>query len=351
MLLTNGSLGFAESYIRGDWTSPDLTALLELAARNFPSLEPVIGQSRWSRALRRLWHKRRENTRRGSRRNIAFHYDLGNDFYSEWLDTGMSYSSAIYSRPDESLENAQARKLDCAVGLLDLRRGDRVLEVGCGWGGLAETLIRRGAGHVTAITLSSQQLDYAQQRLRRLGLSDSADLRLQDYRDVESQFDGIVSIEMLEAVGEAYWAGYFDMIAQRLKPTGRAVIQVITLSASRFARYQKSVDFIQRYVFPGGMLPTDEIVRAESARAGLALRSVERFGASYALTLAEWRRRFNSAWPTIRNLGFDERFRRTWEYYLSYCEAGFRAGVLEVGLYCFTKPAAAQGLTASPIRL
>jgi cyclopropane-fatty-acyl-phospholipid synthase len=339
-LLTKGGIGFAEAYMAGDWSSPDLTGLLELAARNAVDLDETIAGSRWLRPLGRLWHLRSANTRRGSRRNIALHYDLGNAFYAQWLDAGMNYSSAIFAGPRQSLEAAQNAKQDRIIDGLDLKGGERVLEIGCGWGSLAERLVRHGAGRVTGLTLSSAQLAYAQNRLDTTGMADRADLRLQDYRDVGGAFDRIVSIEMLEAVGEQYWPTYFNVLRDRLVEGGGAVVQVITIAASRFQGYRDSVDFIQRYIFPGGMLPTDEMVRGHIERAGFTLSAVETFGQSYALTLAEWRRRFLDAWPSIQPLGFDMRFKRMWEYYLAYCEAGFRDGVLNVGLYCFGRPAA-----------
>jgi cyclopropane-fatty-acyl-phospholipid synthase len=340
-LIANGDLGFAESYMDEEWSTPNLPAFLELAARNIETLNSAIAGSLILRTLNRLRHMRSANTRKGSRRNIASHYDLGNDFYERWLDGGMSYSSAYYDRHDQSLEDAQTAKQDRIADSLALSGGERILEIGCGWGGLAEKLISRGAGHVTGLTLSTEQLKYADQRLSAAGMAEKADMRLQDYRDVDGKFDRIVSIEMLEAVGQEYWPTYFDTIRQRLKDNGSAAIQVITIAKSRYDSYRRGADFIQRYIFPGGMLPTDEIVRDEVARAGLKLNSVETFGQSYALTLAEWRRRFHDAWPAIQTFGFDGRFNRMWEYYLSYCEAGFKTGLLDVGLYNLSGPAGA----------
>ena len=336
-LLAGGGVGFAESYMDGDWSSPDLTAILDLAARNLGSLQPAIAGSHFLRALNRLRHLRCANTRRGSRRNIASHYDLGNEFYREWLDSGMSYSSAWYETPEQALELAQDAKQKLAIDRLALGGGESVLEIGCGWGGLAEKMIDRGAAHVTGLSLSAAQLEYARARLDRAGMAGKTDMRFQDYRDVQGQFDRIVSIEMLEAVGQEYWSTYFETIRDRLKPGGTAVIQVITIAESRFQSYSRGVDFIQRYIFTGGMLPSDTVVRNEIVRAGLNLKSVETFGQSYALTLAEWKRRFHDAWSSIQTYGFDMRFKRMWEYYLSYCEAGFRTGTLDVGMYTLTR--------------
>lgn len=330
-IVADGDLGFAEGYIAGDWTTPDLVALIELFALNHDAVRSARGS--WlSRGLGRVWHIAHANTKRGSRRNIRFHYDLGNAFYEAWLDRGMQYSAALYDGADD-LESAQQAKLDRIAQLLDLTGGERVLEVGCGWGAVAERLASRHGCHVTGLTLSSEQLAYARRRIEDGGLSSTCDLRFQDYRDCGGTFDRTVSIEMIEAVGEKYWRDYFDLLRARLVPGGTAVIQAITIDDARFERYRGRTDFIQRYVFPGGMLPTEETIRREMARAGLELVCVENFGASYAQTLAEWRHRFLAAWPMIAHMGFDTRFRQTWEYYLSYCEGGFRAGVLDVSLF------------------
>jgi cyclopropane-fatty-acyl-phospholipid synthase len=272
------------------------------------------------------------NTKIGSRRNIAFHYDLGNDFYGQWLDRSMTYSSAFYETPGAALELAQQVKQDRIIEALELHGGEQVLEIGCGWGALAAQLARHGA-KVIGLTLSARQLAYARDRIGAEGLADRVELRLQDYRDSDGCFDRIVSIEMLEAVGEQYWPAYFTTLRHRLRAGGKAVLQAITISEERFDSYRKGADFIQRYIFPGGTLPTRTILAEQAAQAGLLLDSVTCFGDSYALTLAEWRRRFLNSWPAIETLGFRPSFRRLWEYYLSYCEAGFRMKVLDVGLY------------------
>jgi len=335
-LLFDGDVGFGEAYIDGDWSSPDVTAVIEIASRNHASLSKRINGTKLAQLLNRLRHRRRANTRRGSRRNIVHHYDLGNEFYAQWLDPGMTYSSALYTREDMTLDEAQTAKQDRALALLFPPHGPppgaQVLEIGCGWGGIAERLVARGC-QVVGLTLSPSQLAHARARLDAAGHAARADLRLQDYRDVAGTFDGIISIEMLEAVGERYWPAYFDALRARLKPAGRAVLQVITIAEERFESYRNAPDFIQRYIFPGGMLPTDSIMHREIARAGLRLLSLETFGASYARTLAEWRQRFVQAWPDIASMGFPERFRRMWEYYLHYCEGGFRAGAIDVGLW------------------
>ena len=334
-LLLQGDLGLAASYRDGDWTTPDLSALLEFGIRNEASWGRVLEGSWFARRLGDLFRMSRANTRRGSRRNIAFHYDMGNDFYAQWLDPALIYSSALYASGDESLEAAQAAKLDRILALLDLAPQATVLEIGCGWGALAAALAARHGARVTGLTLSTEQLAHARQQLREQGLGD-VDLRLQDYRDVEGRYDRIVSIEMLEAVGERYWPLYFDTLRERLAPGGSGVLQVITIADDHFDRYRGSTDFVQRFIFPGGKLPSVSAMKAQAGRAGLVLQAAESFGASYALTLAEWRRRFHAAWPTIAALGYDDAFRRLWEYYLCYCEAGFRSGRVDVGLFTFS---------------
>ena len=334
-LLLQGDLGLAASYRDGDWTTPDLSALLEFGIRNEASWGRVLEGSWFARRLGDLFRMSRANTRRGSRRNIAFHYDMGNDFYAQWLDPALIYSSALYASGDESLEAAQAAKLDRILALLDLAPQATVLEIGCGWGALAAALAARHGARVTGLTLSTEQLAHARQQVREQGLGD-VDLRLQDYRDVEGRYDRIVSIEMLEAVGERYWPQYFDTLRERLEPGGSGVLQVITIADEHFDRYRGSTDFVQRFIFPGGKLPSVSAMKAQAGRAGLVLQAAESFGASYALTLAEWRRRFHAAWPAIAALGYDDAFRRLWEYYLCYCEAGFRSGRVDVGLFTFS---------------
>lgn len=337
-LMFGGDVGFAEAYIDGDWSSPDLAALIELAALNEPALSEMIAGQPLSRLLHRIKHLLRANTLRGSRRNIEAHYDLGNDFYKLWLDPGMTYSSAIYTSPQQSLEEAQEEKLSRIIERLDLTGGERVLEIGCGWGRLAERLIKERDCRVTGLTLSPAQLAVATARLRAAGAADRADIRLQDYREVREKFDRVVSIEMIEAVGEKYWPAYFGKIAECLKPGGHAVLQVITIAEERFDFYKRNADFIQRYIFPGGMLPSPQIMRDQIERAKLVFASCETFGESYARTLNEWQRRFQRAWSDIETQGFPRRFKRMWEYYLAYCEGGFRSAAINVALYKMTQP-------------
>ena len=331
-LATDGDIGFAEAYRAGEWSSPNLASLLRFASASEAASEP-LRPLRMLRLWLKLRHALNRNSRRGSRRNITAHYDLGNDFYQHWLDAGMSYSSALFSSIDQTLEEAQDAKLDRVIDMLDLSRGETVLEIGCGWGGLAERLMDRHDCAVTGVTLSAEQLAFAQQRLGHHAQSGRVDLRLQDYRDVRGVFDRIVSIEMLEAVGEAYWPTYFEKLRNSMSPGGSAVLQVITIDDARFENYRRRPDFIQKCIFPGGMLPTTGIIEREIAKAGLRIVANDFFGESYARTLEEWRLRFQKAWPEIKALGFDDRFNRTWEYYLAYCQVGFEARALNVGLY------------------
>jgi len=333
-LVLEGDAGLALSFRDGDWDSPDLLALLEFGAANEAAWGSLLGGSGPARWLARLAHAARANTRRGSRHNIAFHYDLGNAFYRHWLDDSMLYSSALYGdSPDDTLEAAQMRRLDRIVAMLELPADAEVLEIGCGWGTLAATLARQAGARVTGVTLSTEQLAFARERAAAWGVAEQVDLRLQDYRDVEGRFDRVVSIEMIEAVGEAYWPTYFATLRERLKPGGLAVLQAITIADAQFETYRSGADFIQRCIFPGGMLPCPRVLREHAERAGFEIDAVQCFGMSYARTLAEWRRRFLAAWPAIEALGFDLGFKRLWNYYLCYCEAGFRDERVDVGLY------------------
>lgn len=336
-LVVGGDIGFAESYRRGEWSTHDLVVFFAWVTANEASLTLAWTGTLLPRMFHRIRHARRENTRTGSRRNISAHYDLGNDFYSAWLDTGMQYSSALFTHDTSTLEAAQTDKLARVMSHLAVAPGDRVIEIGCGWGAFAELAASTGC-HVTGLTLSAQQLAYAERRVKTAGLDAKIDLQLTDYRDVGGRFDAVVSIEMLEAVGEQYWPTYFSKVHDLLRPDGTAVLQVITIAEDRFASYRDRPDFIQQYIFPGGMLPTKRLILEQAAEAGLEMKHVECFGMSYAATLAEWRRRFRAAVSELSALGYDERFRRVWDYYLAYCEAGFRNEALDVGLYVMTRP-------------
>ena len=330
--LTRGKLGFAECYMDGRIDVDDLGAFFHFVLDNDGAMQRAPGRPLRIRAFDRRYHASRANTREGSRRNIAAHYDLGNAFYRLWLDPQMNYSSGIHADRDATLAQAQAAKLARVLNALELEPGHSLLEIGCGWGSLLEAAAHRGAT-ATGITLSAEQLEWSQRRLSAAGLGQSATARFLDYRDTQGTYDRIASIEMIEAVGEANWPAYFRVLSDRLAPGGIGVIQAITMSEQYFDGYRRTPDFIQRYIFPGGMLPTIEAMHRNAEVQGLRFETFERFGGSYALTLHAWRRNFQAAWPRIRELGFDERFRRMWDYYLAYCAAGFESGVIDVGLY------------------
>jgi cyclopropane-fatty-acyl-phospholipid synthase len=337
--LRRGTIGFAHAYMRGDVEVDDLTSLFRYFLQNRNVFQPN-GGGWFGRAAQDIaYHMSRENTLEGSKENIAEHYDLGNDFYSEWLDPSMTYSSAIFSSPDQSLADAQRAKYHRVAELAGVKPGDSVLEIGCGWGGFAETVAKDFGARLYGITLSKEQLKYAQDRLARQGLDDLATLHFEDYRQTAGQFDHIGSIEMIEAVGEEHWPSYFKTVHDRLKPGGTASIQAITIDEADFEGYKAAPDFIQRYIFPGGMLLTKTAMREQGKRVELLLENVETFGHSYAQTLRLWRERFLERWSEIKALGYDEYFRRKWVYYLSYCEAGFEEGTIDVGIYQYKKPA------------
>jgi cyclopropane-fatty-acyl-phospholipid synthase len=325
-ILRAGDIGMAEAWGAGWIDSPDLVALLRLALRNEAALEPAVFGGVLARCWYRLRHWLRPNTRSGSRRNIHSHYDIGNDFYRLWLDRSWTYSAAVfdgdYSMP---LEQAQARKYQRVINKLDLRAGDRVLEIGCGWGGFAEHAARQGI-HVHGLTISPSQLQVAQQRIAAAGLGDLAQLELRDYRDIEGSYDAVVSIEMFEAVGERYWPQYFDTVQARLKPGGKALVQSITIGERYFERYRSSTDFIQEYIFPGGMLPSVERFERSAARAGLRCEDAFAFGPDYAETLRRWRTAYHEARTQVTAQGFDAHFMRIWDLYFAYCEAAFDEG-------------------------
>ena len=337
-LVRTGNLGFAEGYLAHEWDTPDLSALLEVFARNADAMNELFEGKWWAKLAGRLAHALNRNTRAGSRRNIHAHYDLGNAFYERWLDPSMTYSSAKFDAPGQSLSEAQRNKYASLAQRIGLKPEHSVLEIGCGWGGFAEFAAKEVGCNVTGITISREQHDFAKARLFKAGLGEKTDIRLEDYRDTKGTFDRIASIEMFEAVGEEYWPAYFGKIGETLKPGGQAGLQIITIDERYFDGYRKSVDFIQKYVFPGGMLPSMTALREQVNRAGLTWRSNTTFGEDYADTLATWRDRFLAAWDDIRPLGFDEKFKRLWGYYLSYCEAGFRARSIDVTQVALARP-------------
>lgn len=337
-VLKSGDIGFAETYIDGGWSTDDLTGLIALFIRNRESIESLFHGKWWGQLLYRIRHLFNRNSRSGSRKNIHAHYDIGNDFYRMWLDPSMTYSSAIFSNDHEgSLQQGQDAKYRRILNQLAVNPGEHILEIGCGWGGFAEIATRESDVRVRGLTLSSEQLQYAQQRLADAGLADRTELMLMDYRDSDGQYDAIASIEMFEAVGEAYWPTYFECIARNLKQGGRACIQTIVIADELFDNYRKSTDFIQQYIFPGGMLPSPSAFRAEAEKHGLCIVNEFSFGTDYARTLAEWRDAFMQRLPQVRKLGFDERFLRTWEFYFGYCEAGFRANSINVMQFTLKK--------------
>ena len=334
--LRSGDVGFAESYIAGDWSTPNLTELLKLFIANRAEVEAVIYGNWVGRALLRVRHWLNRNTRANSRKNIHAHYDLGNDFYRLWLDESMNYSAAWFNGDHAlTMPAAQDAKVRRALEMARVQPGQRVLEIGCGWGALAEMAVTQFQANVTGVTLSTEQLAYARQRMldatARTGARTVADLRLQDYRDVQDgPYDAVCSIEMVEAVGQAYWPTYFESVSRLLKPGGRACIQSIVIDDALFDRYIHCTDFIQQYIFPGGCLPSSQRFREAAARAGLKVVDELHFGADYAETLRRWRKAFLQRRAEVLRLGFDERFLHIWEFYLGYCEAAFEMDNIDV---------------------
>lgn len=325
-----GDIGFFESFADGDWDSPNVTDVLYVFARNADFVREAFSATPLIAFFDRLRHDFNKNTRKGARRNIMAHYDLGNDFYEKWLDRTMTYSSARFSPGVADLSAAQTNKYKTLAQSIALNPGESVLEIGSGWGGFAEFAAKEIGAKVTGLTISPAQLDYARARIFREGLADRVEFKLLDYRDASGAFDKVASIEMFEAVGREYWPAYFAKVRDLLKPGGVAGIQTITIADRFFDTYSRSTDFIKRYVFPGGMLPSPGALRREVARAGLLWQDTAAFGQDYATTLAEWRRRFLAAWDEILAMGFDEKFKKLWQFYLSYCEAGFKAATTDV---------------------
>jgi cyclopropane-fatty-acyl-phospholipid synthase len=338
-MVKRAEIGLFEGWRDGTIATPDMTALLTLLALNRPALEGVYFGHPVARWLLRAAHALRANTRAGSARNIHAHYDLGNDFYRLWLDPGMTYSSALFTRPGLGLAEAQDAKVDRILDRLGIEAGHRVLEVGCGWGGFAERAAATRGCRVDGVTISRAQLAYARDRIERAGLADRVDLRLRDYRDLEGEYDRLVSVEMVEAVGERYWPRYFRMVRERLKPGGRAAIQSIVIEDAAFDDYRRTSDFIREYIFPGGMLPSPRRLREEAAKAGLVVDGMFGFGRDYAETLRRWRAAFDAAEARVRALGFDDAFLAAWRFYLHYCEAGFDTGRVDVVQLELSRPA------------
>ncbi len=333
MILKNSDVGLGESYLKGYWDCDDLCTLIELAILNESAIKKaVMGKwvSRFVDFAKCLFDR---NTKRGSRRNIAHHYDLGNAFYQKWLDPSMTYSAALFEDDTEDLAKAQEQKYAMMADVAGVVTGSSVLEIGCGWGGFAEHVLKIPNTSLTGLTLSKEQLNFANDRLMKMGSSIDADLRLEDYRDHHGSYDAIVSIEMFEAVGMENWPAYFSALKSNLKPGGRAAVQVITIEEDRFERYQKFPDFIQKYIFPGGFLPTKKAFQQTAEATGFTVEIRKKFGGDYAKTLCQWNTDFQRDWPVIEAMGFDDRFKRMWEFYLQYCEAGFRQKTLDVVIF------------------
>jgi len=336
-VLAGGDVGFAESYMDGDWSTPDLTQVLAVFSANLDEMAHITRGGPVTRFFHWLIHLRRANTKTQARKNIEAHYDLGNDFYSLWLDPSMTYSAARFTAPGQSLEQAQHEKYAALARSIDLRADHSVLEIGCGWGGFAEYAAKHVGAKVTCMTISPSQRDYALARMQREGLSEKVEIKLQDYRDETGVYDRVASIEMFEAVGQEYWASFFSKVSQVLKPGGKAGLQIITIRDDLFDSYSSRADFIQRYIFPGGIMPSVEKLQACFDAAGLKQLDAEMFGVDYADTLKEWMETFLNRWDAIEAQGFDERFKRMWSFYLAYCEAGFRTGRIDVGQYALTR--------------
>ncbi len=337
-LIREGDLGFAEAYLDGGWSSPDLQAVMDLIQTGNNDVYDSFPGMGLVRAFEKLRFWLHSNSKRQAKKNIAAHYDLGNSFYRLWLDDSMTYSSALFRSGQESLEKAQEQKYASMVDQMGATAGDHVLEIGCGWGGFAEYAAGQRGLKVTGLTISQAQYDYAVARMARAGLSDRVEIKLQDYRDETGVYDGIASIEMFEAVGEKYWPVYFNTLRERLKPGRQATLQIITIADDRFDLYRKGVDFIQKYIFPGGMLPSPAALKAEIARAGLKFQGSIEFGQSYSQTLRRWHDTFNERWAEVQGLGFDDRFRRMWNLYLTSCAGAFAGGNCDVTQVTVRRP-------------
>lgn len=337
-LLREGDTGFAEAYMEGWWSTPDLQAFLDLVHENRDQIMLSFPGSGFFKFLENIRHFLNANSKRGSRRNIKYHYDLGNDFYAKWLDASMTYSSAYFKTGRENLEQAQEQKYASICDQMGVKNGDRLLEIGCGWGGFAEYAAKNRGAQMTCLTISPAQYEYANRRIENAGLSGQVEVVMRDYRDERGVYDGIASIEMFEAVGEKFWPIYFDKLNACLKPGGRATLQVITVRDDIFPSYRKTMDFIQKHIFPGGMLPSPAVLKEEILRAGLDFQKSVEFGKSYSLTLRRWFENFNESWDIISKQGFDRRFKRMWDYYLTSCASGFEYGILDVSQLTLSKP-------------
>jgi cyclopropane-fatty-acyl-phospholipid synthase len=337
-LIREGDLGFCDAYLEGGWSTPDLQALMDAVhADNDEVYDGFLGMA-LVRAYEKLRFWMQGNSKRQAKKNISYHYDLGNDFYSLWLDDTMTYSSALFETGQESTEAAQRAKYAALADKIGVKPGDHLLEIGCGWGGFAEYAAKERGARITGLTISREQHDYAVARMERQGLSDRVEIRMQDYRETEGQFDGIASIEMFEAVGEKYWPVFFSTVRDRLKPGAVAALQIITVQDARWQVYKRGVDFIQKYIFPGGMLPCPSVLRQQVEAAGLQFSGSHEFGESYSQTLRRWHETFNERWDDVAAQGFDDRFRRMWNFYLTSCAASFHSGNTDVTQISVTRP-------------
>ncbi len=337
-IVREGDLGFCDAYLDAWWSTPDLQAFMDLVHADNDEVYDGYPGMALVRAYEKLRFWMQSNSKTQAKKNISYHYDLGNDFYGLWLDDTMTYSSAMFTNGQESLEKAQENKYASMVDQMGVQPGDHVLEIGCGWGGFAEYAAKERGLRVTGLTISKEQHDFAVARMARLGLSDRVEIKMQDYRDETGSYDGIASIEMFEAVGEKYWPVYFDTVRERLKPGKHATLQIITVQDKRWDVYKRGVDFIQKYIFPGGMLPSPTALRTEIARAGLTLKGSVEFGQSYSDTLRRWHETFNDRWDEVAKLGFDARFQRMWNFYLTSCAGTFWGGNCDVTQITMTRP-------------
>ena len=325
-----GDLGFCESYMDGWWSTPDLMAFMDLMHDDMEHIYDGFPGQFLVRFYERMRFWLQNNSKKQARKNISYHYDLGNEFYGLWLDDTMTYSSAKFVTGQESMEAGQIEKYKSLVDQMGVQPGDHVLEIGCGWGGFAEYAAKERGLRVTGLTISQAQHDYAVARMQKAGLSDKVTIKMQDYRDEKGIYDGIASIEMFEAVGEKYWPVYFETLHDRLKPGKNATLQIITVEHRRWHVYKRGVDFIQKYIFPGGMLPSPVVLRQEIEKAGLHVAQSIEFGESYSQTLRRWHDTFNARWDQVQALGFDDRFRRMWNFYLTSCAGTFHSGNCDV---------------------
>ena len=336
-ILKRKSVGFAESYMDGDFSSSNLTNLLLLAFRNENHFLVNLKSNIFFNIYSKFKHFLNENTKSQSKKNIQYHYDLGNNFYTKWLDRSMTYSSAYFEKENQNLFDAQLNKYHKIAESLNLNENSKVLEIGCGWGGFSSYAAKNFKSKIDAITISKEQYEYASNKIQKEGLGEKVSIKFKDYRDIDTQYSNIASIEMFEAVGKKYWEKYFDIVSNSLLNSGKAALQIITIDEKRSLNYQNQPDFIQQYIFPGGMLPTKKELLEINNKVGLDFKEIKSFGLSYAKTLSLWNKQFQSSWNDLVKLGFNDRFKRMWEFYLAYCETGFISQSTDVSHFLITK--------------